>query len=241
MRNSKEVSNNCGCVNVKNIIILGALSVALFLLVFVLYEKLKLGKEAESLTEAQIQEQTDSIIAEKNFEKCGQIKNDLYKTVCVNNIALNLARETNDISYCRKIDDKLISVKECEAAVLLPKSLTRRDVNICGETSDSSLREECEANFWPNLAVWHGSQELCGNASVQEDEDNCRDNYLMQKEAAADMVNFSCGRFQNSQTKKDCELYKADINAITSQTCLEMESEVFSNFCFISVLTKRPR
>jgi len=55
--------------------------------------------EPEANAELQLQEQAGAIIKTKDFNRCDEIKDEMYHTVCINNIALNLAQETQDISY----------------------------------------------------------------------------------------------------------------------------------------------
>ena len=124
------------------------------------------------------QEQLAKVIAKRDFAGCGRITDALYKTVCVNNIALKLAEETKDISYCQRIDGKLIPVQECEREIIFSQSIEKEDAEICGQTKDQELERRCRDNFYLQLSIKKNDITVCGQA-VQDQQEFCHDNFLV--------------------------------------------------------------
>ena len=87
-----------------------------------------------------LQEQVAEIIKTKDFSLCDEMKDKVYFTVCNNNIALNLAQERSDLSYCQKIDNTLVLIEECERQVIFKKSLLKENIEVCDETQNHKLK-----------------------------------------------------------------------------------------------------
>ncbi len=185
--------------------------------------------------EIELQKKAAEIIKTNDFNRCQEIENQIYRTVCINNIALNLAEEKQDISYCQKLDDKLISIASCERQVLLKKSQDKEDINICNETENSKIQKECEGSFWPSLAIKKKEINLCDNISTEQEKNSCYDNYLFQQEFMKSESNFDCQKFYSQQVKLDCPIYKENILNKKPIACDALKSDLFFNYCsFIS-------
>lgn len=141
--------------NKKNIFfIFSVLIVLLFFLVFSYFYSQKsrpsvseMSKEEKIARELKLQEQVGGLIKTKDFQKCDEVKDEMYKTVCINNIALNLAQEKKDISYCKKLDDKLIKIDGCEMGIISGKAVEKKDPEICKELGSEELRTVCVNRF----------------------------------------------------------------------------------------------
>src|SRR3989338_5599179 len=72
------------------------------------------------------QELVARIVASGRISQCAQVHGVIidgidYETVCRNNIAYQRALKTLDPEYCKGLDDRLISIEQCEAGILLEK------------------------------------------------------------------------------------------------------------------------
>jgi len=192
--------------------------------------------EPEANAELQLQEQAGAIIKTKDFNRCDEIKDEMYHTVCINNIALNLAQETQDISYCQKIDNKLVPIRDCESQVIFKKSLDKESIAICDETKDQELQKQCRNSFWPSLALKKQDNKLCDNIQTEPEKTFCYDNYVLQKEFTQDAANFKCTEFSDKQVRLDCTSYQANSKQLTMEMCNQFKSGLFLNFCFSQTL-----
>ena len=186
--------------------------------------------------EIKLQEKAAEIIKTGDFDKCQEIENQIYRTVCINNIALNLAQEKQDISYCQKLDDELVSIAGCERQVLFTKSQDKEDINVCNETKNSEIQKECQESFWPSLALNKKDINLCNNITVEQEKNSCRDNYLFKQEFTKSESDFDCQRFYSQQVKSDCQIYKENILNKKSIACNIFESDLFLNYCQLSIM-----
>jgi len=203
---------------------------------FVYYYLEIVQKDITTLTQKQeieIQDQVSEIIKTNDFDKCVEVQNEIYRTACVNNIALNLAQEKQDISYCQKIDDKLMSIASCETRVLFKKSLDQEHISICNETANKEIQQQCKDRFWPLLAVKKENIDLCQNVFIDDDKAVCVDNYIFQKEFISNENDFDCTEFDTQQSKSDCKIYKEKALNNTLNDCYIFESDLFINYCFL--------
>ncbi len=196
--------------------------------------------KTEVETELQLQEQAGEIIKTKDFKRCDEIKDETYQIVCVNNIALNLAEETQDISYCQKIDNTLVSIEGCERQVIFKKSLGDEDIGVCGETQNQKIQKECQDGFWLKLALKKDNATLCNNHQAEQEINYCRDSYVFQKEFIQNLTNFSCEKFADKQVEADCIVYKKNLDKNTDRTgsmiCRSLKSDLFLNYCLLNNL-----
>lgn len=191
------------------------------------------------LSEIEMQEKVGEIIAKKDFSGCEFVQNELYKKVCINNIALNLTQELQDVSYCQKLDNNLVSIRECEQQVIFSKSIKNEDVNVCKEASDLEIREQCSLNFYPLLAIKKQDVKLCGNIQQEENRNLCYDSYLFKMEFIKKYENFSCQNFMDLQIRKDCLYYQKNYKQLSLQACFDLKSDLFFEFCNLNSLKNR--
>lgn len=225
----------------RTILVLLIVFILSFLIFFYFFEKERKQVITGKLTQEQemeLQERASEIIKTNDFGKCQEIENEMYRTVCINNIALNLAREKQDVSYCQKLDDKLISVAGCERGIVLNKSLEKEDINICLEAENNEIKKECQESFWQNLAFKKGDIRFCDNISDEEKKIFCRDSYLFGAEFVKSASGFDCEKFQLLEAESDCRIYKENISAKKDADCKVFKSNLFLNYCLLSVKTR---
>lgn len=221
-------------MGIKNRKLIFAVIIALIFILglSVFFYKNKSGRfqPSEISKELQLQNQISEIIETKNFERCDEVDDEMYKNVCVNNIVLNLALETLDISYCYKLDDQLMSVASCERELVMKKSLDKEDINVCDEATNEEPRKRCRDLFWFNLALKKNDIKICDNYQIGKDRNYCYDEYLFQKEFLGNTEKFNCDLFQGSQTRTDCGIFQANQNDLIG-ACRKMKSGLFINYC----------
>ncbi|HGJ66374.1 TPA: hypothetical protein ENS27_13505 [bacterium] len=196
------------------------------------YPNYKIKKADKPLkTEAEIQEQMAEIIKSKDDRKCKEINNEIYQTACVNNIALNLAKETGDISYCQKIDDKLMSKKNCEGLIVMKKAIEKEDIKFCKEATDKQIMKNCEGTFWLALARKKKDIDMCQNIELEQNKANCHDSYLFDYEFSQNKIAFDCNKFKDANNKKDCQIFKKYFDKDDSLMCASFKGSLFPYFC----------
>lgn len=184
-------------------------------------------------TELKLQEQVAPLIKGGDMAACDQVQNDMYKKVCINNIALKKAEETGDISYCRYLDDELIPKETCERQVILKKSVTEGTATACAETTNASLRQECENSLPIRLALEKNDPSFCDRA---ENPEKCKD-ILALGNFSTDPKNIDCTAFSTEDIRTDCSSLKPlflseapDLSAFT-KACENVKSQVFTHVC----------
>lgn len=198
-----------------------------------LQEKSEVGKTENVVkNETELQKQAADIIGSKKMEACSQIADPTYRAVCKNNISLQLAQEKQDVSYCKNLDGKLMSVVSCEEEIVMKKALTEKNVESCKESSDQDLQKRCAQAFYINSAINENNKALCDKASDKEMQDICKDNYVFQKEFSLAEKRFECKKFLADDLKKDCELYK--ISNDSTQSCGNFKTSAFQQACLLN-------
>jgi len=183
-----------------------------------------------SRTELQIQEQLGDLIKGGNFDDCKKIGNAYYETVCINNIALQLAQERLDVSYCQKIDNKLIPIADCERQVIFRKAVDREDIAVCDETKNEELRVQCRADFLLSLAFKKNDIRVCEQETAPERRTECVDTYMFQKEYVSNPTGFHCSRFLGDSVRQDCNAVET-FQGREFDKCLGLQSNLFTNYC----------
>lgn len=222
--------------NVKIIVLIVILISVLSLVYFLIFspkeqEVEEIEKSAVEI-ELELQKQASEIVKTKDFDKCDEIEDETYRTVCVNNIALNLAKETQDIFYCRKLDDKLIGIKTCELNIATKKAYDEEDVKYCDDIQDLEFRGFCIMRTWATFALKKGDRELCDNIKLIENKEACYDNIIFKTEFVDEEVDFDCNKFYNERLKEDCKLYEGiSLNKEKFITCRQFKSNLFLEHC----------
>jgi len=193
-----------------------------------------ISEELKVDEEIALQKKAAEIIKTEDFSQCEEIENQMYKAVCINNIALNLAEKNQDVSYCQRLDNKLVKIANCERRIVFKKSQDKENIAICSEARDKEVQKECQNSFWPSLAVKKQDINLCDNILVKEEKNNCKNNYLFEKLIGTE-DSFDCQKFIDQQLKEDCQKYRENILKIGERTinCNIFKSDLFLNYCYL--------
>lgn len=183
--------------------------------------------------EVALQEEITPLIKAGDMSACQNIQNEMYKKVCINNIALNKAYETKDISYCQYLDNELIPRADCERKIIFEKSITEESITACSEASDEALRLECENGYYFGLATKNNDPSICTKAA---DAGYCTDSYWLQQ-FMIDPSKVSCTSFSKDDVRNDCAKIKSLASSNFSnkddfmKVCQTQKTDFFSMAC----------
>ncbi|MBP9752140.1 MAG: hypothetical protein KBD19_04825 [Candidatus Moranbacteria bacterium] len=182
-------------------------------------------------TELKLQEEIAPLIKAGDMKACDSVSNDMYKKVCINNIALNKAEETKDIAYCRHIDNELIPRADCERQVVTTLSLEKEDQTLCDQATDETVKTQCKESYHLALALNKSDSTICTQASNPV---TCTDNFFLQQ-FTQDPSKVSCDVFSTTEAQSDCAvLKKASADQKTfARFCQEKQSELFTPLCMM--------
>lgn len=190
--------------------------------------------EEDTLTpeaELALQEQIAPLIQAGDMTACEQVQDEMYKKVCINNIALNKASETSDISYCQYIDNELIPRADCEHQVVSTLSLEKEEQAICDQATDETVKTQCKETYHLALALKKNDATLCAQATNPA---QCTDSFSLQQ-FMQDPSQVACTTFSTPEAQADCTALKAaatDQQAFL-QFCQEKQSELFTPLCMM--------
>lgn len=191
-----------------------------------------------SPSESDLQKQLSEVVENKNFAKCDEIKDDFYKKVCVNNVAVELAKENLDLSYCEKVDGELISESYCQEQVLFLKFEKEETGEFCKELQDASEQENCLINFYNRLALKKDDADICQNIANTKQAELCHDSYIVSKIFAQNQGKIDCSLLKNNDAKSDCENIKPNILSSDptlppkmNEKCLLLKTGIFTPYC----------
>jgi hypothetical protein len=193
-------------------------------------------------TEAELQEQIAPLIKAGDMKACDQVKNEMYRSVCINNIALDKAEETNDIAYCRYLDDKLVSQASCERRILIGSALESEDVASCSRTDDASLREECEQGFFFGLAQKKKDPKICDQDADKTKADQCWNGYHARMMSVPGAEAPACSVFRGGDVQTDCTALlaaRADSEKMAT-VCGDQLTDTFAATCLLELRDSLP-
>ncbi len=198
---------------------------------------IKTEKQTVLTTEEELvlQEQITPLIKAGDMKACGQVQNDMYRKVCINNIALNKANETKDISYCQNIDGELLSKDACEQGVLFTKSVETKNVAICAEASNPQLKEQCETAYYPSLALKEQNPAACDQHPDKAKANECWNGFLAQKFTSGEKV--ECSNFRGEDVQADCsaliQMQEGTAFEVMRSTCAGQKTNTFIQICMM--------
>jgi hypothetical protein len=190
-------------------------------------EKAKLS----SADEIALQEQTEEIVKGADLAACQKIENDMYQTVCRNNIILRKAKESDDATFCRQLDDNLVSIKSCERDIIVKKSYISDDVSICEEATDKTIQETCKQNILTIQAIKKNDSKICDNLDSDNGKASCSDTFIFAVDFVPNKRSFDCQKFSTDLFREDCLTYQKNIREDVSNPCMNVKTTVFSQFC----------
>jgi hypothetical protein len=182
--------------------------------------------------ELKLQEQIAPLIKAGDMAACDQVQNTMYRSVCINNIALNKASETKDISHCQYLDNELIPRETCERQVIFQKSMEMENIGACNEATSDSLREECTASFHVSLAQKKNDPAICDQSATPTD---CRDRFVFSQLMTAPQ-SADCSLFATTEAQTDCEALHPLLTitpdlAKLASACQNIKTQLFSFIC----------
>lgn len=182
-----------------------------------------------------LQEQITPLIKAGDMKACGQVQNDMYRKVCINNIALNKANETKDISYCQHLDGELLSKDTCEQGVLFSKSVETKNIAVCAEASNPLLKEQCETAYYPSLALNDQDPAACDQHPDKAKADECWNGFFAQKFASGEKI--ECSNFRGEDVQADCNalmsLQEGTAFEMMRSTCAAQKTNTFTQICMM--------
>ncbi len=174
--------------------------------------KKKGGEKGDEKTWRAEQEQSVAgLIRAGDITKCDDISYKAadgiaYKTVCINNIALKKALENGDYEWCKKLDDKLFSIADCNRQVVFAKLQKENNLSVCDSAPSPELKDQCIMGYWNQKAVSANDEVICKNITDAQASGACKDNVLIEqlikKPSSVQCTQFSEG------LKNDCEQFK---------------------------------
>ncbi len=207
------------------IIILGIITI-----IYLGYDKIK-----EKVTQPQVTTDWEiaagDAIKTNDFKQCDKIKDNKYKTVCINNIALNKANETGDVSYCDKVDGKLITKAYCQENAASQNSQVKEDVSQCDKIEDQQKKTFCKNSFYFTLALKKNDPAQCDQAPDQQTKNDCKDIFLLTTQYQKDPQAFDCQKLSTDDAKNDCQKLKTRKDK-NPDFCKELKSPVILDACF---------
>jgi len=185
------------------------------------------GKTDPVARELALQQQASSIVATGDYAGCDAISDEMYHAVCINNIALNLAQETGDVSHCQKLDGNLLSIAGCERDILIPQIQQGKSIDICEGATTEESKNLCKDNFYMNTAIRENSPEICSSISDAQLSLVCEDTAnvfgILQTGSIKDV---NCDNLAYGPHKNECNLLKKGINS-----CSLLSSSLFNGLC----------
>lgn len=227
----------------------GKIIIASVASVFVLVVAVYFGKPEwfqKNLTpdgEFTLQKEAADIIKTKDSTECQSITNPLYRTVCVNNIVLNKARETLNAEECKNLDDKLISIENCIQEITLLVAAKNENPSLCTALTDSVAINACKLRTVTAIAYKMNDSKLCESYELNEnDSDRCYNNILLAPKPNSSDVKFSiknidCGLFKGNSAQSDCKIFKEIVSGKTTDfltACTPLKTNEFKTMCYMN-------
>lgn len=185
--------------------------------------------------EIKLQEQIAPLIKSGDMKACDQVLDEMYRKVCVNNIAIQKAEETNDISYCQYLDGELVSKEVCERQVVMTTAIAKEDVSACTLTTNELLQQECEDSYFYNLAQAKSDPSVCDQMEDEDKANQCWNIYhLNPSQLNLTTESFDCQVLRGEAEQTDCQNIIPIISTNPSglaEACQNQQSQLFQSLC----------
>jgi hypothetical protein len=148
-----------------------------------------------------------------------------YRTVCRNNIFWNEAQSNLDFTACEGLDDRLMSVKDCETSVMVGLLRKEKSLSVCNTVPDA-LKAACPSAYWSLAAVDQDNVTLCRNLPSST-EPNCERNFLISLSAAgaSSSIALPCADFTEARLRSEC-------GALQEKNCAAIADPLLKAACF---------
>lgn len=129
-----------------------------------------------SLEQQEDNRQFQQVVETRDLDKCGSLQNQEMQNDCRAEIAMNLAIEKGDVTYCENINSENLKRVDCENAIKFDKVNKEQSVEACNEILDENVRQNCQFNFYNTKAIETKDAAVCENIVLQINKDLCREN-----------------------------------------------------------------
>lgn len=183
--------------------------------------------------ETALQNQIAPLIAAGDSAACNSITDASYKQVCKNNIAINQAKKTGDVSFCKNVDNVMVPRSFCESQIVLEKSVSTNNIQVCMEATDTTVQKSCTDAFNQRTEAGNSIPSMC---DASEAGASCRLNEVLLSLTQAPQTT-NCSKLTVVNEKTECAALKEvlikdifDVNALT-KVCEGFETTFFKNVC----------
>lgn len=180
-----------------------------------------MSPKEEQQWRAEQEQQVATIIKAGNLTSCDDVNYKSadgidYETVCKNNIARDKALETLDPVWCKKLDNKLFQIADCEREVIFGKLAKEKNIAVCAVAFTPVLKTECENVYWSGQAITENKVTLCANTKNITLENNetinaqthCEDNFWITK-LITEPSKVDCAKLSAEYFQTDCETFQS--------------------------------
>jgi hypothetical protein len=163
-----------------------------------------------SASSSQLPQAAQAIIQSGDAAKCASVNSVVggvnYETVCRNNIAWNAAQANLDISACNGLDNKLMSIADCQDSVVGKLVAKNKTLTVCDQFA-GDLKNVCVSDYWSVLAAAQHDPSQCLHlgASGSQADLSCENNVLLSALSVGTSTP-QCSLF-NGAAKTDCTNY----------------------------------
>lgn len=126
------------------------------------------------------QEELGKIIEQKDLTACDKIPTEKDSVICRNTIALILAKEKLDASFCEKLDNKE-NQANCQKMVFYEKA-EREGVQVCQQAGTEEEKRDCEKEYYLTMAIQKNDAVQCVNLKNEEDINKCQEDFSQWQE-----------------------------------------------------------
>jgi hypothetical protein len=184
--------------------------------------------------ELSLQEQAGAIIDTGDIKACDQIDNDMYKSVCRNNIALELAQKNLDISQCKSIENETTR-ESCISEIASKNAIQNKSVEECLSIKNEVSRSQCTEQYYMNIGANKSEgNNRCDDIADAAGKTLCQDTATLYSGFSSNPKNFDCSKFKSEDSVSDCNAYQqvtANQPGPVSAFCGYFKTGLFKRFC----------
>ncbi|VAW11539.1 hypothetical protein MNBD_BACTEROID05-650 [hydrothermal vent metagenome] len=180
-----------------------------------------------------LQKQAGDIINTGDIKACDQIDNDMYKSVCRNNIALELAQKNLDIKGCENIENETTK-GSCLLDVSLKSAIQNKSALVCESIKDEKSRAQCVELYYVNTAVNKSGEDTCANIADVNGKTLCQDTNILYDGFSLDSSKFNCEQFKSENSINDCKAFQEIVKTQPGPMdtfCAYFKTNLFKRFC----------
>lgn len=223
----------------------GALTVILLAVVYLVWPSwqrtlLPIGPLTKEARETK-QQAVAATIAKGDLSACDAYANLVidganYRTVCRNNIAMNLAMQNLDPAYCQQLDGMLMNKLDCMEKVFNVIVGNASEISACNSFQQNALVERCKNLFLIKEAKRRGDPLVCSTIADESKRITCRDEAFL-VEFGLNSKDFNCSLF-SSDLEYDCTAFRRMLAPTSSErplACEDLKTISMQEICFNTV------